>query len=356
MIGDLVTWWSEQMLQWVPARLVARDRGAAHALVVSQDDAPDGLVTPGHVVPPRVTALLLRRRRDRALGSFAVDPVGLLALRDALPGRSRPPTIVLRLQSALLLEREVVLPLAAEREPERVLGYEMDRLTPFSADEIFWTHDIARRDRARGRVHLRLSVVTRASVRPVLDAMGQAGLAPTELAVEAPDGTPRRIALRRPDSRRARLTRGATAVAAAGCAVLAAAAVALPFLLQSAASRRVEQRIAALRPAVAEAEALRRRVAATTEGVDVVAAERTRLGDALAVLAAVTDLLPDDTFLTDLTLRQGRLTLNGQSDAAVRLIAALSADPVIRDPEFVAPVTRVDGRADLFAIRAEVAR
>lgn len=351
MIGELVTWWSEQMLQWVPARLAAPGRGAAYALVVSQDDAPDGLAAPA-----RVTAVLLRRRRDRKLGSFPLDPAGLLALRNALPGRSRPPGIVLRLRAEMLLEREVVLPLAAEREPERVLGYEMDRLTPFSADEIFWTYDIARRDRARGRLHLRLSVVTRAAVQPVLDAMGQAGLAPSEIAVEALDGTPRRITLRRPDSRRARLLRRATSVAAACCVVLAAAAVALPFLLQSAAGRRVEQRIAALRPAVAEAEALRRRIAAATAGVDVVAAERTRLGDALAVLAAVTDLLPDDTFLTDLTLLQGRLTLNGQSDAAVRLIAALSADPVIRNPEFVAPVTRVDDRADLFAIRAEVAR
>jgi general secretion pathway protein L len=76
----------------------------------------------------------------------------------------------------------------------------------------------------------------------------------------------------------------------------------------------------------------------------------------LAVLAAVTDIVPDDTWLTELSLRQGRLSLGGQSPAAARLIPALAADPMFRNPAFAAPVTRApDGHADLFVIRAELA-
>ncbi len=89
---------------------------------------------------------------------------------------------------------------------------------------------------------------------------------------------------------------------------------------------------------------------------DALAAERAKTGDVLQILAAVTDIVPDDTWLTDLSLHQGKLGINGQSPAAARLIPALAADPSFRNPAFAAPVTRApDGHADLFAIRAELA-
>ena len=348
MLSEYLNWWARHMRQWLPAGLAGGDNGFAHALVIEAVEAQDGSFG-------RIEAVLRRQRRDRNLGPFDLDGPGLRALQAAVSGR-RPPATVLRLPPALLLEREVLLPLAAEREPERVLAYEMDRITPFSSAEVFWTYAAERRDRARGRLHLRLSVVTRVAVQSLLEALGRAGLAPTVLEVPSSAGPVRRIAMQRPDSRRERLARTARIAAASGCAVLAAAAVAVPFARQSAALSRVDRRMEALRPQVAQAEALRRQIAASTASVDVVAAERARVGDALAVLAAVTELLPDDTVLTDFTLRQGKLTISGQSAAAARLIAAMSADPVIRNPDFAASVTRIDnGRADLFSIRAEIA-
>ena len=139
-------------------------------------------------------------------------------------------------------------------------------------------------------------------------------------------------------------------------AVLAVVAAGLPFVQQSAASRAVEARIAALRPAVDQADALRREIAQATGSNDVIAAERARVGDALGVVATVTAVLPDDTYLTDFQLQGRVLTLTGQSAAAARLIALLAAEPALRNPAFTAPVTRNEpGRAEGFAIRAEVA-
>ena len=335
MLKEFISWWAEQMLQLVPARLASWDASGGNALIVE----------PVKGDPARVALTARRGRKDRALGVFALGDV-----RTAV--RARPALVMLRLPEALLLDREVVLPLAAERDPARVLEYEMDRITPFSSAEVFWTYAVQRRDRARGRLHLRLSLVTKASVRPLLDGLEQAGIPPTMI-----EGGAARIDLRRGQARRGRFMRRVTQAMAGLCAMLAIATVALPFVAQSRAAAQVESRIAALRPQVDAVEAARRRIAASAAGVDVIAAERIRLGDTLAVLAAVTDLLPDDTSLTDLTLRQGKLTLNGQAASAAKLIGALSADTVIRNPDFAAPVTRIEnGRADLFAIRAEVAR
>ena len=72
------------------------------------------------------------------------------------------------------------------------------------------------------------------------------------------------------------------------------------------------------------------------------------------MLATVTDLMPDDTVLGDLSLRQGKLDISGRSLAAAQLIPAMAADPTLRNPSFAAPVTRsADGKADTFVIRAE---
>jgi general secretion pathway protein L len=77
--------------------------------------------------------------------------------------------------------------------------------------------------------------------------------------------------------------------------------------------------------------------------------------DILRVLAKTTEILPDDTHLTDLSLRQRKLSLSGQSAAAAKLIGAIAADPFFKDPAFSAAVTRVQGgKLDAFSINAEI--
>jgi general secretion pathway protein L len=247
--------------------------------------------------------------------------------------------------------------LAADREPQRVLSYEIDRLTPFAGEGVFWGWQVVRRDRTHGRLHLRLSLVPKRSLRPFLAFLANAGITPGAIEFAMQDGAIRRIAMTRPDARAAYRQRRALAAGGIICFVLALAAIAMPFVLQEIASRRLDSRIEALRPQVARVEALRRRISAAAAGQDAMAAEQMRTGNALAVLAALTETLPDDTHLTDLTLRQGKLELNGRSAAAARLIGLLAGDPRVLNPSFTAPVTRTpDGRTDLFSIRAEVSQ
>ena len=340
MLTEFFTWWTGTLLDMVPQRLSGRDRAGQAALLV----AP----VPGQ--PDRVTLATRRGRQGRmqTLGTF-----------DLKPGSPRPPAALLRAARVVLLlpvsavlGRDLVLPLAAERQMAQVVAYEIDRLTPFAAAELFWTCTVKQRDRARGKLHVQLSLVPRAGLQPLLSALAEAGIVPTTL--EAEPG-PVRIDMRGERPGRTMAARRIDQGLAGLCAALALAVIAVPFALQARDSGRVEAEIAALRPRVDAAEAARRRIAAASAGVDVIAAARLRLGDTLAVLAAVTDVLPDDTNLTDLTLRDGKLTLAGQSAAAARLIGALSADPLLRNPDFTAPVTRVnEGRTDLFALRAEI--
>ena len=347
MLDDFLTWWATQLASLAPARwrAVSGEAPQRRALVVAVRDLPPSGT-------PVVEVLARRRGGEDLLGRFVLDAAGLPSLR-AIAGTWRAP-VLLQLPPGLLLEQRVTLPLAAEREPERVLSYEMDRLTPFAAADLFWTWALDRRDRPAGRIYLRLSLVPKARLTPLLDALAAAGLRPVALDAPTLDGGVRRLALAQ--SRAGWWRRRGLAVAGGACAALAVAVAAVPFVQQSLAANRVEARIADLRPRANQAEALRRSLLDRTAATDVVQAQRARVGDALNVLATLTTLLPDDTYLTELTLRSRALVITGQSAAAARLIAAMAGDPAFLNPAFAAPVTRSDaGHNEGFSIRAEVA-
>lgn len=345
MLHHFLAWWGQQLLALVPERLRRTQKRRRDALIA---EAQPGAAPPGVVLVAR------RRGQDLPLGRFGFDEAGLGAMRQALARRARPAEVVLQAPPGALLEREVVLPLAAEREAGRVLGYEMDRLTPFAAGDVFWAWAVDRRDRAQERLHLRLSLVPKVAVAAAVEALDRAGAAPTLLEAGAPDGAVRLLPIRPTAARAGRWQRPAAALAGAVCAALAVAAGVVPFVRQSVQAGEVEAEIALLRPQVDRAEALRRRIADARAGGDALAAQRARVGDALEMLAVLTEALPDDTYLTDLALRGRVATMSGQSDAAARLIAVLSSTPAIRDPAFTAPVTRNQvGTGEGFSIRAE---
>lgn len=342
MLSEIVSWWLRQMLGLVPERWRARDAGPANALVFAWNEAAG-------------SGELLHRRdhKDGSLGRFALDEAGLRQARGLL-GNRRAPATVLRLPPGLLLQREVTLPLAAEQGLDRVVRYEMDRFTPFAAEEVLFTHDVLRRDRAQGRIVVQISLVPRVRLAGVLQAMAQLGLAPGVLEAAGLGGGMQRIPLAAVNLRRLRWRRRGLVAAGAACGVLAVAAVALPFWLQAQASDEVEGRIAELKPTVAKAEALRKKMAASAAGSDVISSEHARVGDTLHAIATLTEILADDTYLTALVVQKRQITLEGQSAAAAKLLASLSADPTIRNVAFAAPVTRSESGNDLFSIKAEV--
>lgn len=342
MIAAAFRWWIQHLLVLVPGQAAA-GTPPRDALLIESVGAPAA----------GLTLTLRRRHTERVLGQFTSDAAGMQAMRQAVRDNRHGP-VVLRMPPDTLLEREVVLPLAAEREAASALRFELDRITPFQPEEVYWTGNITCRDRRRGRLHLQLLLVPRAVAAPLLAAAAVADAMPTLLEGQAADGKWRRIALTRTALHP--WQRNTLRGAALACVALTIALVATPFLRQSAMQAETEARIAALQPRMREAEALQQRLDQAAASVNALAAAQAEFGSALAVLHALTAVLPDDTFLTDLTLKQRQIALRGQSANAALLISALSAEPSLRNPSFAAPVTRpAGGGSDLFAIAAEAA-
>ena len=343
MLRMFTDWWYREIfsLLHLSPRSLARRAG------------DDVLVEMMHVDVNQVPAVRLAGSRGAGLGisgEFKLDPAGLDRLSRLTVAAGQPLRGLLRPPAGFVLRKELSLPLAAEAELRRVIGYEIDRETPFSAAEVYWDADIAERDRVHGRLHVGLSLVPRALVDGLIAPLRAAGL--DILGIEAGMGAKGAVVIDLPRSEEAKrqhrqrgLIRGG--VVAAGLVLL----VSLPLIVQTVAMARVEARITAMEPLIAAAEA---RNDGRPHGP--VAQELARAGDVLAILARLTDSIPDHSYLTDLSLKARRLTLIGHSTAATDLLSTVAGNAGFRNAAFAAPVTREAGSGmESFTISVEVA-
>jgi general secretion pathway protein L len=343
MLRDFFAWWCAQLADFLPQELRQSALGRGDALVI----APIGTLGQG---VEAVAVELRRSGKETPLGHFALGAVGIADLPRAA-GR----TTVLRLGEADVLGKTVTLPLAAERELDQALVFEMDRETPFTAEELYWNHRIIGADRQNGRLSVRLSLIPKANLDPLLTDLAAVGIQPRR--VEIADGPDKGCYLPiNGDGNRAH--HGAHRLlwpAAACCAALAVAAVVTPFIRQELALAVLDREIGAAKAAAADADSLRHEIDRLSGSAGFIETERDKAGRPLVVLAATTSSLPDDTYLTEMELRQRKLTLSGRSAGAAKLIGALASDPEFRNPGFSAPVTRLEAlHAELFTINAEV--
>jgi general secretion pathway protein L len=342
MVRDFLKWWAGQLVALLPRSLRRSADASGDAMVLS-------LLAPLDRGVEAVAVGLRRNGKETPLGRFELSVA-------ALRGLPRPPggACVLRLGAADVLAKTLSLPLAAQAELPQVLAFEMDRETPFKVEEIYWSHHVQAVERDSGQLLVRLLLVAKASLAPLVAALGAAGIVPRR--AEIADGPDRGayLPLDGDGGRLSQASRRLVRPLAACLLLLALAVVATPFIRQSLTLAALDRQIAAARAQAAEATRLRTAIARLSAGVDLIAAERRKTVPPLAVLAAATRVLPDDTYLAELELRGGKVTMSGRSTTAARLIGALAATGTFRNPAFAAPVTRLEAQhTELFTIVTE---
>jgi general secretion pathway protein L len=246
------------------------------------------------------------------------------------------PRQVLLLPAGAVLTRRMKFPMAAEDNLRQVLGFEMDRQTPFKADQVhFAWHELARDPRAR-QIEVELALVPKQVADPLLAVAAEAGCAIDGMDMVAADGGARGFNLLPPERRMRRANRRLRMNLALGAVALVLLVVAMQ---QSLGNR--QEAVQAMR---AEVESLRdeaRRVADLRGGLDeaaaganFLAAKRSSQPLVVAMLDETTKQLPDDTWLEQLRLNEGKLWLRGLSSAPAQLIAVFEESRRVSNPSF----------------------
>lgn len=339
-------WWGRELTGMLPERVRTPFRKDQKKLFLELLDGQCRLLS-------------LRAEQRSLLHEFSIDDQSdseAVAQRRALAGMSDE--VVLWLPEHYLLRKTIALPLATQNKLADVLGFEMDRNTPFKADEVYFSYRILSRDKAQQKVQVEVVIVTRAVLDDVLQKLRYQGIPVTRVIPADTD-------LKRQRSHDADLLScgkpAADKVPHFFHQKLWFIAAMLVVLIGGAFYQRHQQEIrlqAALIEPRAEAEQakeLRDQLTRLQQGRQLLVTLKQRETPRLIVLDELTGLLPDSTWLTRMSIEGEQVTLQGESDNASALIATLEAAALFRNVSFASPVTlNPRSRKERFTISAEL--
>lgn len=267
---------------------------------------------------------------------------------------------VLRLSSDQAIKKILYLPAAAKENLQQVIEFEMDRVTPFKLNQVYFAVKILEKEQ-QGKVKVQLVLTPTDVLDGILQQLKNSQIFPDVVDYSQAandfenDLAPYNLLPEwdRPEKNKTTqiMTWGLSLLAIA----LAIAALVFPVWHQG---QEVDQLRAQLRTIERETQHVQSQQLEIDEMVD----ETKRLiniKDKSPVLTglinSLSQLIPNDTWLTHFKFNDDHLQIQGQSPSASVLISVLEASPLFSNARFVSPLTQ-DKRTGMerFQIRMDL--
>lgn len=243
--------------------------------------------------------------------------------------------LILRLPAERALARTLSLPSSAEADLGAALAFELERQTPFRSDEVWlgW-----RKEPSDGpELQIRLVVARRSDAAAALARLREKGLVPDAVEVEGEPGA--RLLVPGIGRGRGKGIGPLNRALAALLPLLLLAALAAPAWRaeQVAAARAAE--LAALRPTVERALAERAELDRLLGNAERIIRAKSEAPAATRALEEMTRVLPDDAWLAQFNLADGKVEIEGVAASAAALVRAIEASPLFGAVQYRAPVS-----------------
>ena len=334
--GQALTWWANEMLALLPHRLKEMTQRRERRLLVDVDGA-------------RVTFTLRDGRALRTLGELnglperATTPPVIDDVRQACAGRAIE--IVVRIPAACALHRSLSLPIAAARHLSSVLAFELDRYTPFKADQVYYGFAVTGRNRAKGELQVALTLVPRKEAQPLLESLRGWGLEPTSLEVREDNDVSVNLLPAAHREAAATIPRWRNRALAAIASALLVAVVALPLVQKGEIVSRLEEQVVLARGEALQADQIRKELQQLIDEESAIVERRKQRPSGIQVLEDLTRVLPDSAWLNRFETNDARVTIRGEAANASDLVQLLESSGKFRSAAFEGAITR-DARTE----------
>lgn len=340
-IAAFFRWWGRGLLLWLPASA----RGwfipePAKIILEVQDDE-----------------LILSSGKKNSTAELDRYPVQALydgSLKAQFP-KIKNKQFVLRLAVDSVLTRTIPLPMAAESNLRQVVGFEIDRLTPFTPEKIYYdAYVVSRNSETRG-LQVKLVMVLRSVIDGFLQSLAALRLTPDVIDISGNNDST--INLLPPDKRpkRGRAAGRIQALLWILIFLSVCAAAILPLWQQ-------RNTVLALMPQVDKAQQqaevavqLRTELEDTITSSQFLLQKRLQNELVIELVNELTAILPDNTWVEQLIIKDNEVQVRGQSLAAATLISLVEASEKFEKATFRSPVVedRRTGR-DRFFLTAQI--
>ncbi len=324
-------WWLGELGSLVPSplRAVMAARRGAIMFEATQTGVEVGRLSPEGRSVSSVIRADSGSRRARSL------------LRAARRKRSR---VFVRLSADDVLFTTILVPVAARKNLRAVVGFQIEKQTPFRTDEVFFGCRANGRADEAGQIRIGVLLVPRETVRERLDQVRALGCEPTGILVCRSDRTGEDDIIDLVENGRSRAIRQSHARAKlilAGLAIaLAAAAIVLPFENQRRELRQAQETATFARESANKTLSLASRIATTMERRYFVVHRKREMTPMVQVINDLTRRMPDDVWVAQLTATGSTVRVHAFAPSAPQLVAILEDTPEFRNVELVSKVVR----------------
>ncbi|TFH50537.1 MAG: hypothetical protein E4H01_02130 [Lysobacterales bacterium] len=326
-IAEFFRWWRAELAGMLPDSWRRRFERRHDTLLLSPIDA-------------EVRVSRRENGRLEQLGSISTAlpdaSERMLAISGGL--RAESTRVEITVPPGKLLTKQIQLPLAAEENLRQVLGFEMQRQTPFRAEQVYFNYRIAARRPGSQQLAVQLSVVPRSVIEGVLDLLGDWNLVPAQAESKADwdESVFAFVAGDAAERRSSTLQRGLLVLNL----VLLIAVVAVPLVQQQRYLDRLRARLDVVHATAATASELQLRIDRHQARSRYLFAQKTGQPASVELLEELSGRLPDDTWLFRVEIRDGTIHLQGTSTTASALIAELEGSHFLENVRFASPVTQ----------------
>ncbi|BBL58695.1 PilN domain-containing protein [Methylomonas koyamae] len=268
---------------------------------------------------------------------------------------------LLRLNPGQALQKRLFLPAAAQENLQQVVGFELDRYTPFSADQVYYAAIVLGKTEF-GQIEVLLVLTPKPLLDDYLARLQALGVQATavdfgQAETVCPARVPRYTLL--PEQYRPRPNNWVRAVhwsLNALLLLLLASVLVWPVWQEGEAVDALKRQLKTLEKETTLIEAQQSEIDALRGQTQRLIGIKSDAPSLVAVLNELSVLLKDDTWLTHFQYAEKRLQIQGQSPAASSLIGVLEASPFFSNVSFVSPLTqdKATGR-ERFQISMDVA-
>jgi general secretion pathway protein L len=280
-------------------------------------------------------------------------------LPEAVVKASRDALVVLELAPEKVVQGRLSLPAQAREFLPGIVRNQIERLSPWKADQAVYGYEVA--EGGEGGLDVSVSITSRGVVDGARDELAKTGLAADRVVVRSRDeenGRSVPLWSRATDSPGESLARARRAIGAGLAACVLGTAAVSGWAVNASATMQAESEELALRLRALQRQVQGARAATARTGPNPLErawAAKEAAPSAVITLEALSRILPETAYLTDLNIEGPLLRIIGLTSDAPALIAPLEASGHLTEVRFFAPTTRnAEGTHFRFHIEAKI--
>lgn len=337
-LKQFINWWGESLYRSLPSSFRGLFRASQPSLNL-------------YMVNERLALSWQQDGKRRDCGEYILDKSFDFARLAKKAVRSRNYQLKLELDEKQALHLQHTFPEGVQDNIKQVVGYQLDRITPFTLENAYFDAKVAKHDKANKLVLADIYVSPKAHVEQYLAKLKALGVPDIQVI----------SALASPTHLTKGLSTAAAPLASASSIpfylflLALTASLILPIWYKERRLGQIEDAIASLQQKASAQIEVRDKLLAAEEALSFIGEKRKTAPVMLDVVEHLSAELPPHTWVERLELSGNQVQIRGESEQALSLIDTLEISPYFEAVSFKSPVTRnPNSGKDKFHLQATV--